>query len=195
MATKRELTATEVITGKVRLSYVHLIEPKAFEEGDPEKYSCVILVPKSDTATVKAINQAIEAAKKEGESKLKGKRNIKTPLRDGDDDSDQEAYEGHWFFSASSNAQPTMLDAKGGELFDKRDIYSGCYAQCIVKFYAFDKKSYGIAAAINAVKFVADGEPFGNAMSVDTAAAMFGNSEYEGDEQETEEVDDLDGLI
>lgn len=190
---KRELLPTEVITGKVRLSYVHLIEPRAFDEGDPEKYSVTILVPKIDVAGVKAINAAIEAAKKEGESKLKGKRNIKTPLRDGDEESDQEAYEGHWFFSASSNAQPTMLDAKGTELFDKRDIYSGCFAQCIVKFYAFDKKSYGIAAAINAVKFVSDGEPFGNAMSVDTAAAMFGTSEYE--DEETEEMEDLDALL
>ena len=42
--------ASKVVTGKVRLSYPQLFEPKAFEPGDPERYSCMILIPKTDDA-------------------------------------------------------------------------------------------------------------------------------------------------
>jgi RNA polymerase sigma factor (sigma-70 family) len=57
----------------------------------PPKYSVSLIIPKSDTATVEKIKNAIEAAYKEGESKLRGVgksipalQTIKTPLRDGD---------------------------------------------------------------------------------------------------------------
>lgn len=38
-------STTKVVTGKVRLSYAALLEPKAFE-GQEAKYSTVILIPK-----------------------------------------------------------------------------------------------------------------------------------------------------
>jgi hypothetical protein len=59
---------TKVITGKVRLSYVHLFEPYAsIPDADP-KYSVVILVPKSDTKTIKAIQAAQQAALENGKA-------------------------------------------------------------------------------------------------------------------------------
>ena len=42
---------TRVMTGKVRLSFVHLFKPYAAEKGQEEKYSCTILVPKTDVQT------------------------------------------------------------------------------------------------------------------------------------------------
>ena len=54
--------ATNVTTGEVRLSYVHLFKPYAAVPGQEEKYSVTVLVPKTDTATTARIDAAIEAA-------------------------------------------------------------------------------------------------------------------------------------
>ena len=56
---------TKVVTGIVRLSYANVWEPKSINGGDP-KYSCSIIIPKTDTETVNAINAAIDCAIKEG---------------------------------------------------------------------------------------------------------------------------------
>ena len=45
---------TKVITGKVRLSYAHVWEPVSINGGE-EKYSVSLIIPKSDTKTIKDI--------------------------------------------------------------------------------------------------------------------------------------------
>ena len=57
---------TNVTTGEVRFSFVHLFKPYALQLGQEEKYSCTVLVPKTDTDTMARINTAIEAAKQRG---------------------------------------------------------------------------------------------------------------------------------
>ena len=62
----------KVITGpNTRWSYANVWEPKSINGGTP-KYSVSLIIPKSDTKTVAKIEAAIEAAYREGESKLKG---------------------------------------------------------------------------------------------------------------------------
>ena len=57
---------TKVITGvNTRLSYFHGWEHVSIN-GGAEKYSVSVLIPKSDTATLEAINAAIDAAIEEG---------------------------------------------------------------------------------------------------------------------------------
>ena len=56
---------TKVITGIVRLSYEHVWEPVSINGGEP-KYSASLIIPKSDKKTVKAIEEAVEAAITEG---------------------------------------------------------------------------------------------------------------------------------
>ena len=65
-------------------------EAKSINGGTP-KFSVSLIIPKSDTVTIKKIQAAIEAAYKEGEAKLKGNGRsvpalsvLKIPLRDGD---------------------------------------------------------------------------------------------------------------
>lgn len=61
---------TKVITGpKTRWSYANVWDPKSINGGTP-KYSVSLIIPKSDVATVKKIEAAIQAAYEEGESKL-----------------------------------------------------------------------------------------------------------------------------
>ena len=99
-----EKRKTQVITGEVRFSYAHVWEPSSINGGD-EKYSVSIIIPKSDTKTIKAINNAIEAAKQEGIAKFGGKipANLKLPLRDGDTDrEDDENYANSYFVNATA---------------------------------------------------------------------------------------------
>ena len=82
------INATKVVTGIVRFSYLNVFEPKSINGSDP-KFSVALLIPKTDTKTIEAINKAIEAAKQAGlHSKFGGKMpaKMKLPLRDGDEE-------------------------------------------------------------------------------------------------------------
>ena len=106
--------ANKVITGKVRASFVHVFEPQSINGSEP-KYSCSLIIPKSDTDTVGKIREAIEQAKQEGVPKWGGKipPNLKLPLRDGDiDRPDDEAYANSYFINASSREQPGVVDRR-----------------------------------------------------------------------------------
>ena len=102
---------TKVVTGIVRLSYANVWEPKSINGGDP-KYSCSIIIPKSDIETVNAINAAIECAMKEGIGKFGGKippkGALKLPLRDGDTERDDDNYAGCYFINANSKTAPQI---------------------------------------------------------------------------------------
>ena len=58
--------STKVVTGVVRLSYEHVWEPASVNGSNP-KYSVSLIIPKSDTKTIAAINQAIDNAIRDGE--------------------------------------------------------------------------------------------------------------------------------
>ena len=140
---------TKVITGKVRFSYVHVFEPAAVSEGsDDKKYSVSIIISKSDKATLKKINDAIEAAKQAGIAKWGGKlpKSLKLPLRDGDAERDEECYENSYFLSAKTDRKPGIVDADLNEIMSRDEFYSGCYGRASITFFPFDVNgSKGIA--------------------------------------------------
>ncbi|PLR84684.1 DUF2815 domain-containing protein [Bacillus canaveralius] len=158
-------TDTKVITGKVRLSYVHVFEPHAIEEGQEPKYSVCLLIPKSDKETLKKIKAATEAAKQAGASKWGGKipANLKTPLRDGDEErEDQEEYAGHYFINCSSKTKPGVVDQNVQPILDSTEVYSGCYGRASINFYAFNTAgNKGIACGLNNLQKLADGDYLG----------------------------------
>lgn len=175
---------TNVTTGKVRLSYVHLFKPYAAMVGQEEKYSCTILVPKTDTDTMNRINAAIEAAKQRGISeKWNGQCPpiVPTPVYDGDGvrPSDGMAFgpecKGHWVFTASSKIdyQPEVVDLNLNPILNQSEVYSGMYAKVNVTFYpyAFGGKK-GIGCGLGPVQKVADGESLGG--SAPSASQVFG---------------------
>lgn len=158
-------TGTKVITGKVRLSYAHLFKPTAIAEGQEPKYSVSLLIPKTDKETIRKINAAIEAAKQAGASLWGGKipANLKTPLRDGDEERpDQPEYAGHYFLNASSKQKPGVVDKHLNEVIDSTEVYSGCYARASINFYGFNQAgNKGIAAGLNNIQKLADGDYLG----------------------------------
>lgn len=177
---------TNVTTGEARLSYVHLFKPHAQQPGAEEKFSCTILVPKSDTATKARIDAAIEAAKQKG---IANKWNgvcppiVPDPVYDGDGvrPSDGMPFgaecKGHWVFTASAKADypPEVVDQNGNPMINQSEMYSGVYAMVNVEFYpyAFGGKK-GIGCGLGPVKKVRDGEALGG--SAPSAAQVFGAS-------------------
>ena len=164
------VSKTKVITGKnTRLSYFHGWEPTSIN-GGPERYSVSVLIPKDDKETVKAINDAVDAAIEEGIAKFGGKKPnkaaIKLPLRDGDTEREDEAYAGHWFINANSKTAPQIVDKAVKPILDRDEVYSGCYARVSLNFYAFNSNgNKGIACGLGNIQKVKDGEPLGGRSS------------------------------
>ena len=156
--------STKVITGKARFCYVNVFEPTSMVEGGDKKYNICILIPKSDTKTVERIKAAIEAAKVVGKAKIADKNGkipstIKTPLRDGDEErSDDPAYENCWFINANSTRKPSIVDKDLNPIMSQDEFYSGCYGRASISFYAFNVQSKGIAAGLNNLQKLEDGE-------------------------------------
>lgn len=163
-----EQNTTKVVTGKVRLSYVHIFEPYAQDADDTPQYSCVILIPKSDKATLKKIEAAQKAAAEQGKnSKFDGKipPNLQLTLHDGDEEGDLEKnpeYEGHMFMSVSSKTKPGIVDKDVNPVLDSTEVYSGCYARVSINAFPFNYKGKkGVSFGLNHVQKWADGDYLG----------------------------------
>ena len=179
------MNATTITTGKVRLSYCHLFTPASINGAEP-KYSVSVIIPKKDTATINKINAAIEEAKKIGAGKWGGKvpKNLKTPLRDGDiDKEDDPAYADSYFFNCSSTRRPGIVDENIEEILDPNEVYSGCYARVNVNFYAYSASgNNGIAAGLNHVQKLADGDRLGG--GAPSLKAAFADDDDDWDDAE-----------
>lgn len=164
------------VTFPARLSYAHLFEPYKApnSEGDP-KYSAVFLIPKNDTQTLQHIQAAINAAVQDGVERRVFKQAIDPqmlkypPLRDGDapkDDGESrgEAFAGHWYISAkaSQTNPPKIVDHQVQPVLNRDEVYSGCYVNAAIQFYAYENSgNKGITASLVAVQKAADGERLG----------------------------------
>ena len=142
---------TKVVTGVVRLSYANVWEPASINGSNP-KYSVSLIIPKTDTKTIDAINAAVDAAIKDGAAKFGGKipnkAALKLPLRDGDLERDDEAYKGAYFVNANSTTAPQIVDRAVQPILDRAEVYSGCYARVSINFYAFNSNGNHLWAVV-----------------------------------------------
>ena len=175
--------AIKLVTPELRLSYCHLFTPRAMAEGGKAKYSVSILIPKNDTKTVKAINDAVAKCIAENPEKLKGKKGLKHPLRDGDEERESPEYADHYFLGASSTDKPVVLDESKQPILEPREAYSGMYGRVSINFFAYDTAgNKGVGAALNAVMKTADGEPLGSSYTEDDAVEDFGGTKDEDED-------------
>ena len=163
--------STKVVTGKVRFSYAHVFEPQEPINGQGDaKYSVTLLIPKSDTATLGKIKEAIAAAREKfcqrnGANALPAKPNH--TLRDGDgqrdsgDDFGPEC-KGCYVIKASSKFKPVIVDSFKNEITDPAEVYSGCYGRACIEFYGYNTAgSKGITAALLSIQKLHDGDRLG----------------------------------
>ena len=170
MANQKNFSATKVII-PCRISFANIWEAKSINGGE-EKYSVSCVIPKSDKKTIAKIQKAVEAAKEDGKTrKWSGKipPNLKLPLRDGDiDRSDDENYQDCYFLNATSKDAPQVVDRRVQPVTDPMMVYSGCYCNVSVNFYAFNANgNRGVAAGLGNIQFVKDGERLSGKASAD----------------------------
>lgn len=165
------------VTPELRLSYCHLFEAHAAPGSDKASYSLSVLIPKSDKALVKQIEAAIAKAVDENQDKLKTKKGLKLPLRDGDEKDDNPEYADHYFMSISSKDKPLVLDENKEDIIDTREVYSGMYGRVSFNFFAFNTAgNKGIGCGLNSVMKTNDGEPFGSTYTKEQAEEDFSES-------------------
>ena len=176
-----------ITTGKVRLSFCHVWQPQVPQGGGEPKYSVTILIPKSDAATINALYAEMEQAKQAGINNTWGGTMppiVKIPLYDGDGvrpsgDPFGPECRGHMVITASSKAQPQVVDLNVQPILNQAEVYSGCYGRVSLNFFAYNQAgNRGIGCGLNCVQKVADGEPLSGGVSAQEAFG--GSNAYAG---------------
>lgn len=175
------LNKNQVVTGEARLSFVNLFEPKKIGENDKDaKYSCTVIIPKSDTRTIEAINAAIKAAAEAGAQKHFGGRvptSVNHTFYDGDTATDDMGelknvkypeYKNSYFIRVSTKFKPKVLDANRQEIIDPTEVYSGMYGRVSMTFFAYSGDGRrGVSAVLNNVMKTKDGDPLTSMLTGD----------------------------
>lgn len=171
------LSNTQMTTGEVRLSYVHLDAPYANPNtnADP-KYQVTVLMPKSDVQAKSRLDAAYQAAVQKGVAeKWNGTMPpiVACSIHDGDGvrPSTGEPFgpecKGHWVFTASSKNPVSLVDAGMNPIVQKGELYSGCYARVCVSLFPYNTAGKrGIGIGLEAVQKLRDGDPLAGGVSV-----------------------------
>jgi len=174
--------AQKMILKNVRLSYAKFFEPApaSNEKDAPLKYSSSLIIPK-DHKQIKELKKLIlEAAKEKFGDKAERILKKGNPLRDGDEDRDDPAYEDAYFLNASSKRKPQVVDQQVQPIVDDSEIWSGCYANVSIAVYGYDKDvNKGVGVGLNNVQLVKTGERLGGAPNADEE---FGEVETDDDD-------------
>lgn len=170
--------ATKLVTNRVRLSFVFLNKPKQNDRGE-DKFSCTVLLPKSDTKKYAELRAAEREA---AEKKFPGKgdafyKAIKSVIHDGDGlrptgEPFGPECKGHWVFTASTSDRPGCVDENLQPLMEP--IKSGDYGRVSINMYGFDTAgNRGVAAGLNNVQLLERGESLGGRTDAATDFAEF----------------------
>lgn len=150
---------TKVITGEVQLAHARLFEPASSFGAEP-KFSAVIMIPKADIITIRALRAAQLSAL--GNAREKFGRPIppdwKETLRDGDVERTFE-YAGHHFMTVASPTPPGIVDRSNKPVFDTTALPSGSFARVSLNAYTYKLNGIiGVAFALNHVQKLRDKE-------------------------------------
>ena len=184
MSTTKSFAPTKVVI-PCRISFANIWEPKSIN-GSEEKYSVSCLVRKTDKATLDRLQKAIDAAMADGKTRKWGGKvppNLKLPLRDGDiDRPDDDNYKGVMFLNATSKDAPQIVDRRKNPIIDPMQVYSGCYCNVSLNFYAFNANgNRGVAAGLGNIQFVNDGERLSGRASADADFDDLGDGDFAED--------------
>lgn len=177
-------------TETVRCAFPHLFKPQKAEgaEGEP-KYQLTLLYPKdADISKFKRAALAV-ANEKWGDKATRDKKRIKIewPWKDGNQKSNLEGYEGHWYFNLTSKRKPQVMGFAGGQLVpitDESAVYGGMHVKVMVHAFTWEfmgKK--GVSFGLGHVLKVKDDESFGGSgVRAEEAFADDEGEDFGGDE-------------
>lgn len=208
--TVKRISPVEVRTGRVRLSFPHIFKPQAKkgtdgnvvvdDSGSPVmQYSCALIIPKTETEIVTAIQESMKAAAIDffGAGKVPAKWNA--GFRDGDTDPSamldtldpskgrKPELVGCWFLNASTRQKPTVIGnekddfAGGWKLLGESDIKAGDWVRVQLRCYGFDVgTNKGVAFSFSGIQLFEQGEALASggfkadAFDDEEVAAAFG---------------------
>ena len=161
---------TRITIMGARLSYPHLFQPRQVDQSSPPKYGCVLLIPKDNPA----IGQLEQAEIKEADAHWGANKPAALKALPLYDCATHPSYSGkpelHGYIALSANAKdkPFTVDQNVQPVIDQSVFYAGCYVNADVGIFPYDAlMSKGIAAGLNGVQFVADGERIDGRPSVE----------------------------
>lgn len=153
--------------GPVRFSFVNVFEKTQFNNNEPQ-YSLRALIPKSNTALVESIQEAINQAKEEGKTKLWGgtmPADLALTIHDGDQTGRPEEA-GHWCLNTNNkNRQPGVIIGSDRHKGSPDELKSGDYGLINITFKAYDYGKKGIGTYLNSVWKTRSGESLSGASS------------------------------
>jgi hypothetical protein len=162
----------------VRASFPVLFKGEQFNgEG---KFRCgVSLIIPPDHPQLARVNAGLQEAaalkwKDKAAATMKAvKAKDKLCLRDGDLKAKYDGYEGNLILSANCQGGDTEAECAKPQVYDtntvlvteagKNPIYSGCYVNALVEFYADSRFGDGVFAKLVGIQFDHDGDAFGSA--------------------------------
>lgn len=191
----------------IRFNFAEVLKPRLNKDSGREEYSVMLLIPKSDKQTVKAIRGEIDTFKAE----IYGKKvpfNYIDPLKDGDEYRSSNTGEadrnrlGHYYITAKTLFPPDVRKLVAGKKIKAEtdeDFYSGCYGIAAINFYNYDNKGKkGISAGLSSCMKIKDGKRLGGGVAdadkdydgMDMSAFEADQDDYEEDDYDEIEIDD-----
>lgn len=179
----------------MRISYPALFEPK-LNPSDVLKYSCSLLIPKTDKQGIKELEAEVEKAKKKGIEKLWGGKLPKfryEPIRDGDEElasgeKTGKEYEGMLFVNCSSDNPPGVVGPDAKPLMDQKAIFAGCWVRADINPFPYKKSgNCGVGWGLNNIMLVKEDERLDGRQKAEDAFAGYA--------EEGETIEDSGELI
>ncbi len=195
-----------------RGSFVNFDKPRARknEDGSAGKaqFSVLIVVPKDKKSTkvfIEALTAALVACgvekhgaaiMKRPDPKNKGKFLKRAPdkafkhwpIHDGDD-SENEAFHGHYTINAASNFKPSVIDVNGDELTTADEMYSGAWYKAKISPWAWanDLGGKGVSVNLESAIKIKDDTRFGGGSDA--------KKDFEDEVSEDEAGDEDEGML
>jgi len=179
---KKEEIAMKVKIQSVRVAFPAVFEPQAIDGGEP-KFGGKFIIDPANKALVAELDAAMLQVAKDkwgpkGEQVFNGLQKVgkkpdvafvKEPYKNKDGDA-YGGFEDMFYLSASSATRPLVIDRDKTPLVNADGkIYSGCYVNINVEFWAQDNKfGRAIRAQLRGVQFAKDGDAFGGGAPAST---------------------------
>lgn len=172
--------STKLVTPEFRGSFVQVMEPKAFKQGDTPKYSMSIPLPKDDEF-FKKLDEMVKQVCMEKWGEVP-KKLAKKFLKDGDLEDEKYGWEGLNIISASNKSKPGIVvrdeEGKLVEPMTNEEIYSGAYYRASIRPYAYTyEKAKGVAISLDNLMKTKDGEKFTSRTTANEDFADFVNED------------------
>jgi hypothetical protein len=182
--TPKSVPENMVRSPEARLSYPNLARPRIPPGGGVQKYSCVLIIPKS--ADLGPMKKALQAAvrAKWGDNIPKG---LRQPFRDGSEKGDLEGYGPEVVFLNVSSEQPPQLFDGAKRKVDGGHFKAGDYVFAALSAYSYDKAgNKGVSFGLRGLQWAREGDRLGGGVD---SSAMFETLQGAGNQGGS--VDDL----